>query len=225
MLRQALRANLIPAAALWLLAFALLGLYTFHAPSQAALDTLAAWKTRLGLGFSIPAQALVAGLLPFWLQGWQKGGHRRTQARHVPFLMAFFGFIGALNDSFYALQARMWGEGSAPALIGLKTLVDMGLYTPLVTIPLVTWAFALKDAGFSFSGAHSLLGRGWVRTRVLPTYAASLVVWTPALFVLYALPLALQFPFSALVQCGWSLMLVVLTTPRDSAEVSAARVA
>jgi hypothetical protein len=210
LLRKTFQSNLRPALVLWFFAFLMLALYTWHPPARLTLDGLAATKTRLGLLFSMPAQAIAAVLLPFALQGLQRGTHRRTRAAHLPFLMAFFALLGALNDGFYNLQSLVWGQGTEIWRVLLKTVIDQGIYAPVMLIP-ITWAFALKDSDFSWQRTCHSLGPNWIKTRFLPTYLAGVMVWAPALCVLYALPLGLQFPFSALVQCLWSLMLVVLT--------------
>ncbi len=208
---RALRNNLLPALVLWGFALALLVLYHLHAPTRIAFDHLADLKAALGLGFSMPAQALAAGVLPFFFQKWQRGGHRKTRLSHVPFLMLFFAGLGAANDIFYAFQAQIFGDDAKFATIALKTGFDMLVYTPFFSIPLVVVAFAFKDSDFSPARTRAHLGRDWIVRRVVPLYGAALVVWTPTVMVLYALPLALQFPFQAIVQCFWGLILVIMT--------------
>jgi len=211
MLRRAFAANLVPAAALWSFAALLLALYYLHAPTQSALDALADLKNRLGLGFSMPAQALAAGVLPFWFQKFQSGSHRKTRLAHLPFLMLIFAGIGAMNDAFYRAQAQVFGDSAQIAVVLCKVAVDMLLYTPFICMPIVVWAFAFKDSGFQIGAARGFLGQKWFQTRVIPLYIAALLVWIPTLCVLYALPLALQFPFQAIVQCFWGLILVIMT--------------
>lgn len=211
MLLRAFRDNLLPALALWGFALALGVLYHLHAPTQIAFDRLADLKAALGLGFSMPAQALAAGVLPYGFQKWQRGPHRRTRLSHVPFLMLVFACLGAMTDIFYAFQAQIFGDDAQLRTIALKTGFDMLLYTPLICVPLVVWAFAFKDNAFSPAQTRDFLGRDWIARRVVPLYGAALVVWTPTVMVLYALPLALQFPFQAIVQCFWGLILVIMT--------------
>jgi len=40
----------------------------------------------------------------------------------------------------------------------------------------------------------------------------ALTLWMPAVSIIYALPLALQFPIQVVVQCLWGLLLVVATS-------------
>ena len=211
MLRRAFAANLIPAVILWSFAFAILVGYSFHPPTKAALDALAEVKKQLGLGFSMPAQAFASGLLPFLFQKFQTGTHRKTTLAHVPYLMAYWAIQGAIVDFFYGFQAQIFGDNAQISTILLKVFVDMGLFAPLISMPLVVCAYAFKDAGFSLAKTRELLGKGWYKSRVIPVYLAALLVWTPAVAVLYALPLGVQFPFQATVACFWGLVLVIMT--------------
>lgn len=211
MIRRAFASNVVPAALLWGFALAMLVGYWIHPPTRGALDALALLKKQLGLGFSMPAQALASGLLPFVFQKFQSGSHRKTALVHVPYLMVFWACQGVLVDLFYAFQAQIFGDNAQLETIVLKVLVDMGLFAPFLSMPLVVRAYAFKDAGFSPAKTRQQLGPNWYRARVLPVYCAALLVWTPAVFVLYALPLGVQFPFQATVACFWGLVLVIMT--------------
>ncbi len=211
MLRRAFQSNLIPAIFLWCFALAILVGYSIHPPTKAALDALATLKKQLGLGFSMPAQALASGLLPFLFQRLQSGTHRKTALAHVPYLMTYWAFQGALVDLFYGFQAQIFGDNAQLSTILPKIVVDMGLFAPLISMPLAVCAFAFKDAGFSLAKTRELLGPNWFKSRVIPVYLAALLVWTPAVAVLYALPLGVQFPFQATVACFWALILVIMT--------------
>lgn len=211
-IRRAFAANLLPALALWSVAGLLVALYFVHAPTREALDWLASWKAKWGLMFSMPAQALAAGALPWVFGRFQKGEHHRTKARDLPFLMLCFGLVGACNDAFYRWQALWWGDDAQLKTLVLKVACDLLLYTPLFCAPFVVLFFAFKEGGYSLKRTQEGLGRDWIARKVAPVYGSALLVWTPTMFVLYALPLALQFPVQVLVQCLWGLILVVLTS-------------
>ena len=210
-LRRAFAANIIPAIALWSLAVALLALYFTWAPATAVFNDLAAFKMRLGWGFIMPAQALAAGLLPFLFQRFQRGDHRRLTWAQLPFLLFVRALMGVMTDLFYNLQAYLFGDSNAATTILIKTIFDMTIYTPLIILPLVVWTFGLMDNGYALDTTRASLGADWKTKRWLPLYLASLIVWVPTLAVIYALPLALQFPFQAIVQCFWGLVLVIMT--------------
>jgi hypothetical protein len=203
--------NIVPAFLLWGAASVMVALY-YTVPSVAdGLNVVSEVKARLGLLFVMPAQAIAAGFLPYLFQKLQRGDEPRIHLSQLPYLMAFWAFLGALTNAFYDVQAHMFGDNAALKTIALKTIVDMLLYTPLLSMPLIILAYAYKDAAFSSLQMRQNLGLGWYRSRVMPVYCASLLVWTPTLCVLYALPLALQFPMQALVQCFWGLILVIMT--------------
>ena len=210
-LRRAFAANLIPAIALWALAVALLALYFTFPPATEAFNQLAALKTRWGWVFTMAAQALAAGLLPFLFQKFQRGDHRRLTWAQLPFLLLVRAIMGVLTDEFYNLQAFWFGDSNALSTIAIKIAVDMLIYSPLVVLPLVVWTFGLMDNGYALDTTRASLGPDWKTKRWLPLYVATLLVWVPTLVVIYALPLALQFPFQAVVQCFWGLVLVIMT--------------
>jgi hypothetical protein len=208
--------NIVPALLLWAVASLLLILYYTAAPVADALNAFAKVKAQLGLLFVMPAQALAAGFLPYLFQKLQRGSGPRIHLSQVPYLMAFWAILGALTNAFYDVQAHVFGDNAALTTIALKTTVDMLLYTPLLSMPLIILAYAYKDSSFSFMQMRQNLGSNWYRSRVIPVYSASLIVWTPTLCVLYALPLALQFPMQAIVQCFWGLILVIMTRHETS---------
>ena len=189
----------------------LLALYYTLAPVQDAMNALAEIKVRLGLLFVMPAQALAAGILPYLFQKLQRKAGPRTRLFQLPYLMVFWACMGALTNAFYNMQAQIFGDDAALVTIALKTLVDMLLYTPLVCMPAVVLSYAYKDAGFRLMEARQNLGKDWFRERSMPLYVAALLVWTPTVCVIYALPVALQFPVQAIVQCFWGLIIVFMT--------------
>lgn len=159
----------------------------------------------------MPAQALAAGFLPFVFQKFQSGSHRKTRAAHLPFLMLFFALMGGVVDKFYGFQTQIFGSGTDFRTVALKTVCDLALFTPFFVMPLIVWAFAFKDNDFSLARTRAFMGWDWIVRRVWPLYCAALIVWVPLGAVLYSLPLALQFPFQAIVQCFWGLIIVVVT--------------
>ncbi|RYG75032.1 hypothetical protein EON80_01970 [bacterium] len=211
-IRRAFAANLVPAVALWSFAGLLLLLYSFNPPTREMLNGLAELKNKLGFGFSMPAQAIAAGLIPFFFQRFQKGDHNKTQLRHVPYLMACFAVMGAVTDLFYMLQAKMFGNGVDGVTIISKILVDMLIYCPVWSMPGAVLIFAFKEVGFSVPALLQRVGKDWYLQTVVPVWMAGLMVWTPTVAVIYSLPLPLQFPIQAIVTVLWGLILVILTS-------------
>jgi hypothetical protein len=212
-LRQALRANLVPAGVLWTGSALLLAGHRHSPAVRAALDQLAATKAAWGWAFVLPAQACAGGVLPWLIERTRRDlpAAARTPLSHLPWLMLVWAALGALTDRFYAGQALLFGDSPAPGVILAKTAVDMLLYTPLVCSPLIVFAHAFRQAGFDPVRLRLDLRPGWYRVRVLPVYRAALLIWTPAVCVLYALPLALQFPVQVGVQAFFALVAAALS--------------
>lgn len=211
-IRRAFAVNIVPAAALWSFAGLLLLLYWFNPPTRELLNSLAELKNRLGLAFSMPAQAVAAGLIPFFFQRLQKGNHNKTRLRHVPYLMFCFAFMGAATDLFYILQAKLFGNGVDLVTIISKILLDMLVYCPVWSMPFAVLIFEFKDTGFNGRALLQRIGKAWYVKSVVPVWMAGLMVWTPTVAVIYSLPLPLQFPVQALVTVLWGLILVILTS-------------
>jgi hypothetical protein len=213
-LRRAFAINFFPALLLWCLASLLLGGYYCVAPFHAALNELAEIKLRFGLLFVMPAQVFAAAILPLFLQKLQSGGGKANNKNGAPqilFLMLYWAFQGALTNKFYDVQAQIFGDVPTITAILCKTAVDMLIYTLFICMPLLVLSYALKDNGFSWQSTRRALGRNWFVTRAVPLYYAALLVWCPTVLVLYALPLALQFPVQAIVQCFWGLIIMFMT--------------
>lgn len=213
---RALRANLLPTLLVWALAASILVGYFGVASARDALNALASFKTRVGWPFTVVASALSGAVVPFLLQGLQSGAHRRVSTGALLFLIPFWGVRGLLIDGFYDVQAQVWGDGPQLATVLAKTACDMLLFAPLLAIPSLSLAFGLVDSDFSLSRFAKEFGRdasghGWYRRRAWPILQMTWLIWVPALGAIYALPQTLQFLVAAIIQCFYSLLLVVLT--------------
>lgn len=187
-------------------------MYYLVPAAKMAFDAVAEVKAHWGLWFVMPAQATAAAVLPFLMQRFQSGSHRRNEIGKLPFLVLLFAANGVLTDAFYKLQAALFGNNSGIGTIVIKTLVDQWLFSPLLAIPMLALGFTWSDNEFSFQRTLEELRSGWYRSRVLPVWAVALTLWMPAVSIIYALPLALQFPIQVVVQCLWGLLLVVATS-------------
>ena len=131
----------------------------------------------------------------------------------------FWGILGVIVDAFYKLQAWIFGQGTDALTVVCKVAVDMLVFSPLFALPLICVCFNWKDHGFDVARARAGLGRGWYQVRVWPTVIAAWIVWIPAVALVYALPLALQFPIQNIIECMWVMTLLFLTRP-ESAEIN-----
>lgn len=206
------RANLVPGLCLQAFALALLAAYSFHAPSRAALENLAVFRREIGLPFDLVSTALFGAVLPGVVLKLRSATRARYDLRQNAALAAFWAYKGLEVSLFYALQARVFGEGQDTATIVVKTVVDQFVYGPILAVPLTWLAYSWIEHRFSFSPAAGEIRRpGFYGRCVLPLLVASWAIWTPAVAVIYLLPTALQLPLQNIVLCFFTLLLAFLT--------------
>ncbi len=218
------RANFLPAILLQLFAFFLFGAYHYWPAAHSALNELATIKTYCGFVFAFVASAFAGAVLPFLLQSLQRGAHRRITIAALPILVVLWGIRGCIIDAFYLLQATLWGNGNESGTIILKIVCDLGIANPLVFTPLLVLIFSWVDHKGRTTQMRDNFRGGllmWWRRETQPLLPVAWLIWTPALAVVYSLPLGLQFPVDTLIQCFWSLALVVLTDKSQTAPVVA----
>lgn len=208
------RANALPAIGLQSVALFMLWAYHFWPAARLALEQLAEWKQSTGYIFSFVASALAGGLLPFILQRFQKGNHRRIEAKFLPDLLLSWGARGCLVDAFYRLQTALWGDNALPQTLLIKIFCDLVIFSPLLAVPSIAIMFSWTDSKRQWKQFREVFAVGlrqWFMRDVWPLARMAWVVWLPALAVIYALPAGLQFPVQVVIQCLWALILVVVT--------------
>lgn len=220
-LRQSLRAaraNLAPGLVLQCFAAALVAAYYLHGPSRAALERLAAFRTEVGPSFALVSTAIFGALIPFAVLRVSEPGKRRYDLAQMTALVLFWAYKGLEVSLFYALQARVFGEGKAFATIALKTFVDQFVYCPLFAAPCTWLVYAWVEHGFS--GAHLAAEwrrPGWYARCVMPLLVATWGVWVPAVAIIYLLPTALQLPLQNVVLCFFTLLVIFMTRRPENA--------
>ena len=206
----AARANLVPGLVLQSVAVIIVAAYFLWPAARAAMESVAAFKGRIGIWYPIISTSFFAGTLPLLMQRLQRGG--RVEGWNVwPFYALFWAGIGIIVDYFYLWQSRWFGNEVNFETIAKKVLVDEFIFSPFLAMPLICVGFAWKDNGFSFTRTRESLGRKWFVVRVFPMIVAAWIVWIPTVSLIYSLPLALQFPVQNVVQCVWALILMFLT--------------
>lgn len=217
------KANFLPALMLQSFAFLLLGAYHYWPAARDALNELAAIKTYCGFIFAFVASAFAGAVLPFLLQSMQRGQHRRIAVATLPALVILWGIRGCIIDAFYYLQAMLWGNGTNAGTIILKIVCDLGIANPLVFTPILVLIFSWVDANGRTGQMRDNFRGGlltWWRRETQPLLPVAWLIWTPAVAVIYSLPVGLQFPVDTLIQCFWSLALVVLTDKNQIIEIA-----
>ena len=123
-----------------------------------------------------------------------------------------YGVVGVQIDLFYQLQAIVFGAGNEPATLIVKTAVDMGLFTTVLSIPTAVLLYTWKRRDFRFDGWRSAFTRRFYATQIWPTLIPCWAFWIPVLFCVYAMPSNLQFCFAVLAEAAWSMVFVFLVT-------------
>lgn len=209
----AAKANVRPAIALWLLGLAILGAYFFTDAGRAGLERVAAVRETYGLLYAMLATATFGGLIPWLVMRSRPRSRSRATAGLLVFMNVLWMIKGVEVHALYAGLAWLLGDtNELPVILG-KVALDQGVYAPLYAAPSLLLAYRLHDAGYRLRSLGVVASRRWWLDKALPVILANSAVWTPAVAMIYALPLALQLPMQNLVLCFWSLILVFMTDP------------
>jgi len=211
----AARANLVPGLILQVFALGVLLAYYFHAPSRAAMDSLADLKLRWGWRYSFVATALWGGLIPFLYLRLNPRTRAATPMSHGLFYMLFWAVKGVEVDIFYQAQGWAFGNDTAVATIAAKVLFDQLVYSVVWSTPCAQLVFFWKDAGFSFARLRSLRWFPFWKENLPKALIGLWAVWFPAVTIIYSLPPALQIPLFNIVLCFYALLFA--TVNRENA--------
>ncbi len=209
-----MRHNLRPFLLVQGIAFALAAAYYLVPGAPTALGGVAAVKRAGGLPFAALSTAFAGAILPELAR--LATGRGRTKAAELVFQLLFFGFLGVTVDLLYRGLAHLFGNDASVATVGKKLLVDQLLYSPLVSIPISTFAFVWRDGGYSLARtrngfrAHGDSVLGGFLVRYLPNLITCWGYWPLVLMAVYSMPGDLQFPLFLATQAAWSLLLLHL---------------
>jgi len=212
---RAVRANIKPFLVIQALAVVLLVTYYASPGFQSFGETLSGVKERWGLAFA----GLTTAFAGFALPGVVKkatGMPAAKDARDVCFQIGFFILIGIFVDVLYRGLSVVFGTGTDIGTVATKVVVDQLVFSPLVSIPFSTTAFAWQESGYSVPRLSQVLRGGGFGRRYGPLLATCWAYWIPILCVVYALPSGLQFWMFLCAQGAWSLLLIHLGTRSHS---------
>ena len=208
----AARANLAPGLVLQAVAGAVVAGYYLHGPTRAALESLAAFRTEVGLPFALVSTSLFGAVIPFAVLRLSEATRARYTLGQMAALTLFWAYKGLEVSLFYALQARLFGEGRSVSVIVTKTAVDQFVYGPLLAAPLTWLVYAWVELRFDSRALLAELRRPGLYARsILPLLVTSWSVWVPAVVIIYLLPTALQLPLQNIVCCFFTLLVIYLT--------------
>jgi len=209
---KAIRANLVPGLFLQALMAVFIFLYLKHEGTRHFLAEVATLKQRSGYLFAFTSYVFSSALLPEILRvGFQQGGRvTRRNIRDILTGAPAWGAFGIYVDSVYHFQALMFGPGNDWHTVLLKVFVDQFVLNPLINAPFCVGYFAWRDAGFRRSAVGEIFNRQFFSSRVFPILISGWCIWVPGVCLIYAMPLRLQFPVAALLQCFWVMVFTLV---------------
>ncbi|MDQ2919826.1 MAG: hypothetical protein M3R10_08130 [Verrucomicrobiota bacterium] len=210
---EAAKANAIPAFILQALMLALLVGYYFSPSFARALESFAELRQRYGLAFIVFAGILAGGIVPelFLIFFFQHGKFRAENLRNLAFTIPTWAIDGILVDWMYRLNAIWFGTVVTLPVLLAKICVDQFGYNPFFAAPTEVLIYEWKNEGFSWASVRRALTWAHYREKIVPTLLATWAVWGPLMAIIYALPLALQFPLFSIALTFWVLLLTYMT--------------
>lgn len=196
-------------------AFVLVVAYYASGDVRSALARVGEAKARGGLVAVAVVGALAGAVLPEVARFVVERGRYRLDLGLVGFKLLLFAFMGTLTDRFYALLTVLYGDEPSVGVVLAKLATDMLGYTFFVGVPLFLLAFEWRGDGYRLGRTLRRLGWGGFARRHLTVYVPNVGFWGPMVLLVYALPLALQFPLAMCAQGAWSLLVTFLASGED----------
>ena len=209
---QAIRANLVPGLALWVVAAAVVLSYYLWEPARPVFETLSRWKLAGGFLYSILATGLFAGLLPFAFLRLFPATRGSADVATLVFMVLFWAYRGFEVDLLYRVQGLMFGNEASVSTVAAKVAVDMFVYNVVWAASLQLLAYHWKNHGFRWSAFSGFDWKKYFFRRLPVAIVSTWVVWLPVVSLTYSLPADLQIPLFNLAACFWALVVATLTT-------------
>lgn len=210
---DAAKANAVPAFILQAMMLAVLLGYYFNPNVARALEALADMKHRYGFIFIVGAAIIAGAIVPeiFLILFFQKGKANAQNLRNLAFTIPTWAMDGLLVDGMYRLNAFWFGDVVTVPVLLAKICVDQFGYNPFFAAPAEVLIYEWKNDGFSWRSIRRALTWENYRDQIVPTLIATWGVWMPLMAIIYALPLALQFPLFSIALTFWVLILIYMT--------------
>lgn len=184
--------------------------YYYFAPAHHALEALAAFRERSGVGFPVVSTAIFGGLLPclfLWWESTREPCNHRYSAAQAAALTLFWAYKGIEVAVFYQLQAMLFGSGHTARIIVPKVIMDQFVYCPAFAVPVTVAVYQWVDSRFDGAALWAdVRAPRWYLRKVLPILISNLGVWVPAVAIIYLLPTPLQLPLQNIVLCFFTLI-------------------
>jgi hypothetical protein len=205
-----LKSNLVPGLILQGAALALVLSYYLVPAAGELLNRLGEIKTRFGFLYSALATALFGGIIPWLIMMSMKRIKPGRRLGDFVFLTLFWGYKGIEIDLLYRLMGHLFGTEPSFMVVLPKVLADQLVYGPFWAGPTMTIGYLFKDNRFSFKKVGEELKKEPLLRRILTVWLSSLIVWIPAVSIIYSLPQNLQIPLFNIILCFFALILALV---------------
>ena len=203
---QSAKANAIPGLIIvTIAALVVIAYYQFPAVS-ASLEGLVKFRQQIGVWFAMAASAIGAGIIPgiyLFIAGRSRKGPRG--AIDLLFTCLVWAATAFAIDQFYIFQAWLWGAAANWQVLVGKMLIDQLIFTPLIGVQIPAIGFRLLDLNYDLCALWRAFRGDWLIGVTIPLLIACWLIWVPGTLVIYSLPLPLQIPMMALIQCFFAL--------------------
>jgi hypothetical protein len=173
---------------------------------SASLEGLVEFRRRLGVWFAMAASSIGAGIIPgVYLKLVGRGRPGLRGVLDILFGCLVWAAVAFSLDRFYIFQDWLWGSAvTVPVLLG-KVLIDQLVFSPLVGVQIPGIGFRFREADYRPGALWKEIRGDWIFGVTVPLLVACWLTWVPGSLVIYALPLPLQIPMMALIQCFFAL--------------------
>jgi hypothetical protein len=216
-IKTSIKKNTIPGIVLWIFASTILALYFFYEPSKVAFNAISNLKDKYGLLYSMVATAIFGGLIPY-IYLLSSGKIKKHAIKDLIFFTLFWAERGLELDLFYTLQSKMFGTENTFKVLASKVLCDQLIYAVLLAAPIIAIAYHWKSYDYKFKGLSKKFDKNFFHVQLPSMIVSNWLVWTPAVVIIYSLPLPLQLPMSNIVLCFWVLLVEILNKESEEIE-------
>jgi len=207
---NSVKANRVPMLMLWGLAVSLAVAYYWSPAFAERLAPIKDWQAKDGALAAFATQFVFCGVLPAVFLSVVREIKTDHHLLKCVLQSVWSGCWGIVYHWFYAMQARMFGDGHDLATLLAKTVFDEFVWAPFTSVPLTAIFFLWMGSGFSFARTARTCREGFFCRVMLPTLFSNWAIWIPAVMAVYAFPLDLQIQMSGLASCFWTLVCLQL---------------
>lgn len=206
----AVRAVRTPFVAIQLAMLATAGLYAASPTFRASLVGLAEFRAATGLLFAGGGMIVAGILVPEIARRLSGLRSELTSVRLTALYLVYFAALGVIVAVLYDGLALLLGEAQDLRGVTLRLLLDMGVFTPLVSMPIAALVFAWRDGDFQTANVMREIRSGEFKRRYVRLLVSCWLFWLPVLVAVYSMPLLLQLPLVLIAEAAWALMMLAL---------------